>query len=95
MSLNETATAAAVKMLEDIEVSLMILFERQQRLIGGNIPYSEERALMTAQCTLLREIYSDVRAVRMTVWAPLLPTVEGAIEGPTVIRCEPVTDGDE
>lgn len=54
-SIQNTATAAT-KMLEGIEVNLMILVDQQQKLIGGTLPYNAERTLLATQRQAMGEI---------------------------------------
>lgn len=95
MSVHETEAATALDTLNTLEATLMILFDQQQKLSSGALPFSMECSLRASQVQLMREMYAEVKAARLAVWSLVVPTIEEVIEEPTVMYCEPVNEEQE
>lgn len=84
-----------VNSLEHIENTLMVIFEQQQHLASGVLPYVEERRLYASQLQLILQVKSAVQMARLATWSLIVP------EAPEVelplheIKCEPVTEEEE
>jgi hypothetical protein len=85
-----------VKTLENIETTLVILFENQQHLSTGTLSRTDERSIAASQLRLLLQVRSDVQVARLAVWSLVVPsTAESTeVDALTVYRCEPA-DGEE
>jgi hypothetical protein len=90
----ETATTV-VKTLEDIETTLIILFEQQQHLSTGLLSRTDQRTLFASQLRLMLQMKSAVQLARLAVWSLVVPEAEEVVKEPTVYHCEPVEEEEE
>jgi hypothetical protein len=86
--IRETASTV-VKTLEDIETTLIILFEQQQHLSTGLLSLADQRSLFASQLRLMLQMKSAVQLARLAVWSMVVPVTEEVVEEPTVYVCEP------
>jgi hypothetical protein len=92
--IGRTATTV-VTTLEHIETTLMVLFEQQQHLASGNLPYVEERRLLASQLQLILQAKSAVQMARVATWSLMVPEGPEAVTPLHEIKCEQVNEEEE
>ena len=84
-----------VKTLDNIETTLILLFEQQRHLTSGSLSHTDEQSLFASQLSLMIQMKSAVQLARVMVWGLIVPTIEESAPEVTVYRCEPNEDDEE